>query len=127
MSLAASLSILVVAAGSAPAHRDMAIHQSSSNTGPPPWSVSVSATPGPGYGGQLDEARDRIRAARKAGIISKHEARQLRREADVIERHAELYGRDGLSDAERTELETRALYLGDAAGHHPATGVGGGD
>ena len=87
-----------------------------------PVAVDVISTGAIGPG--LGEARDRIRAAREAGLITRREARQLKREAGVIARHAEVYGRDGLSDSERNELETRTLYLLDAVQPPPAPAVG---
>ena len=73
---------------------------------------------------KLDEVRERIHDAREAGAISRREARQLKREAAVLSGHAELYGRDGLSDSERNELDTRALYLMDAANPPPPRAAG---
>lgn len=83
-----------------------------------PVFVEVPADPAVRWG--ADEVRERIHDAREAGAISRREARQLRREAGVLSGHAELYGRDGLSDSERDELDTRALYLMDAANPRPA-------
>jgi hypothetical protein len=73
--------------------------------------VFVGSPSLPTVGWEASDARERIRDARQAGTISRAQARELRREADVLDRHAELYGRDGLSDSERRELDTRALYL----------------
>lgn len=61
----------------------------------------------------LRETRARIRDGRDAGQLSKREARALRREAGQISTLADRYGRDGLSDSERRELEMRAQVLRD--------------
>jgi hypothetical protein len=78
---------------------------------PQPRSPVFLETTGPTFTWSSDEAFDRIRDSRRAGQISRAEARQLRREVQVIERHAEIYGRDGLSESERNELHARTLYL----------------
>ena len=70
-----------------------------------------SSLPGPGIGREMRDVRGKIHDARESGLISGREARQLRREARAIERLAHAYGRDGLSQSERRELETRTLYL----------------
>lgn len=57
-------------------------------------------------------ARD-IRDARNAGQLTRREARQLRREAGVIDSLTQRYARDGLSAAERRELDLRAGVLRD--------------
>jgi len=78
-----------------------------------------SSLPGPGIYGDLRQARKNIDRARNSGFISRREARQMRREARSIERLANVYSRDGLSDSEKRELETRALALrGRAASGH---------
>ena len=70
-----------------------------------------SSLPGPGIGREMRDVRGKIRDARESGAISGREARQLRRETRAIERAAYTYGRDGLSQSERRELETRTLTL----------------
>ena len=67
-----------------------------------------SSLPGPGIGREVRDLRERIGQAHEAGLISRREARALDREARLIGRLAHRYGRDGLSDAERRELEQRA-------------------
>lgn len=62
-------------------------------------------------GGDLRDVRGDIDAARAAGRIDAREARRLRREAALIARLERRYGRDGLSDAEYDELDTRAAAL----------------
>jgi hypothetical protein len=73
-----------------------------------------SSLPGPGIGRELHDVRRNIRRARDQGMISGREARQLKREARAIERAASVYGADGLSPSEQTELETRTRILSDA-------------
>ncbi|HEY5721757.1 MAG TPA: hypothetical protein VIT45_05495 [Allosphingosinicella sp.] len=70
-----------------------------------------SFLPGPGIGREMRDVRGKIDDAREGGLISGREARQLRREARAIERLAHVYGRDGLSQSERRELDTRSLVL----------------
>jgi hypothetical protein len=70
-----------------------------------------SSLPGAGIGREMRDVRGKIHDARESGLISGREARQLRREARSIERLAYVYGRDGLSQSERRELENRTLYL----------------
>ncbi len=65
------------------------------------------------FGHDLRETRERISRGRDDGALSKREARGLRREASQISSLAERYGRDGLSDSERRELEMRAQVLRD--------------
>jgi hypothetical protein len=78
--------------------------------------AGTSRLPGPGIHRDLDDIRDRIEDRRERGEISRREARQLKREARIIEHSAYRYGRDGLSESERSELEARALYLRGAVG-----------
>lgn len=66
---------------------------------------------GPSAADESQDLRERIGAAREAGTISRREARALDREARLIGRLGLRYGRDGLSGAERAELETRAAAL----------------
>jgi hypothetical protein len=82
--------------------------------GPVPVSnpfLGDSSLPGPGTGRDMRDVRGRIDRARESGLISNREARQLRRESRAIERLAGAYGRDGLSQSEARELQTRALNL----------------
>lgn len=65
----------------------------------------------PSIGHDLADARDLIRDARAEGNLSKREARALKREARQIDTLAQRYGRDGLSDPERREIETRTQLL----------------
>lgn len=65
----------------------------------------------PSLARELRKARDLIGDGRDKGELSKNEAKALRREARQIDVLADRYGRDGLSDAERRELETRVQLL----------------
>lgn len=75
-----------------------------------------SRLPGPGVGRQLRDIGKRIERGRDSGRLSDREARRLEREARALGRLARLYGRDGLSAAERAELENRTHYLRDSVG-----------
>lgn len=99
--------------GSAPAPRSPILVDRPSEPSIPRPGLLDSPSP-PSIGRDLSETKRAIRTARKAGLISRSQARQLRREANVLRRHVSLYGRDGFSDSERDELETRSLYLMDA-------------
>ncbi|HEX8442339.1 MAG TPA: hypothetical protein VF631_01695 [Allosphingosinicella sp.] len=70
-----------------------------------------SSLPGPGIGRELRNVRRGIERARETGELTRREARQLYREARLIDRAAERYGQGGLSALERRELETRARVL----------------
>ena len=74
-----------------------------------------SRLPGPSVRRDMEDVRDRIEDRRERGEISRREARRLKRESRIIERSAWRYGRDGLSESERRELEARSAYLRDAA------------
>lgn len=62
-------------------------------------------------GRELRKTRDMIGDGRKNGELSEKEAKALRREARQIDTLADRYGRDGLTDSEQRELETRAQVL----------------
>jgi len=84
----------------------------------PPSTYPVTAPPAPDFSeswGGTREARDRIRNARDAGLITKQQARRMRHEADAIDSTAARLRRNGLSADEATELDARTRYLGDAA------------
>ncbi|HMJ92996.1 MAG TPA: hypothetical protein VK472_02720 [Allosphingosinicella sp.] len=70
-----------------------------------------SSLPGAASGREMRDVRGKIHDARESGLISGREARQLTREARTIERLAYAYGRDGLSQSERRELDSRTLAL----------------
>ena len=63
------------------------------------------------YRRDLDDALDEIDRRRENGELTRREARQLRREAAMIDNLAERYGRDGLSDSELRDLEMHAQTL----------------
>ena len=69
------------------------------------------ALPGPSIGQELHYLRGRIERARESGLITRRQARQLRREANRIAVRANVYGSDGLSASERRELEISAAAL----------------
>jgi hypothetical protein len=97
--------------------------------GPVPASspfLADSRLPGPGIGREVRDLEARIDRARDRGAISRGEARRLEREARALGRLARLYGRDGLSPSERTELENRAAYLRDTVGRPNRGGPRGG-
>ena len=73
--------------------------------------LSDSSLRGPGIGREIRHVRNRIERAREGGVISRREARRMRREARAIERLAYIYGRDGLSASEQRELEARSRIL----------------
>ena len=86
--------------------------------GPAPRSnpfIGDSSRPPRGAGRQAHKIEERIRRARDDGSISRREARRLSREARRIEQMAARYGADGLSPAERRELELRTQALSAAA------------
>ena len=67
----------------------------------------------PGWGNGVGDVYDRIDDGRRAGRLSRHEARQMRREAALIDTLGERFGRDGLSDTEAQELAVRTAILRD--------------
>lgn len=73
-----------------------------------------SRLPGPGAGREARDIGAKVERGREEGAISRREARQLRREARRIASLSRLYRRDGLSDSERAELETRTHLLRSA-------------
>lgn len=85
---------------------------------PSPISVHVDADE-QAYQHDLREARREVKRQRRAGQLTRAEARQLRREIALVGEIAERYDRDGLSDSERQELVVRASELRSrtAAGH----------
>ena len=78
--------------------------------------IGDSRLPPRGVGREAHKIGDRVRRARDNGLISRQEARRLGREARAIERLAARYGSDGLSQAERNELELRTQALSGAVG-----------
>ena len=75
------------------------------------WPVAVVVRGRTGdstFGRDLREARREIDRRRENGELTRREARQLRREVAMISTLAQRYGRDGLSDSERRELDMHA-------------------
>jgi hypothetical protein len=70
-----------------------------------------SSLPGPAIGRELRDVRRGIERRRETGELTRREARELRREARLIDRSAERFRRGGLSASERRELEIRARVL----------------
>ena len=70
----------------------------------------------PGVARELGQADRTIREGRESGQLSRREARQLRRESRQIAVLEERYQRGGLSQSERTELESRIAALRSATG-----------
>lgn len=94
---------------------------------PPNPLIGDSRQRGPSIGREVGDIRERLERARENGTISRREARQLRREARLIDALAHRYGRDGMSSSERAELEARAHYLRGAVNRpRPQGGHGGG-
>jgi len=60
---------------------------------------------------ELRDTRRNIERRRQNGELSKREARALRREARLVAAIEDRYARDGLSDAELSELQLRADEL----------------
>ena len=70
----------------------------------------------PGVARELGQADRGIRDGRESGQLSRREARALRRESRQISVLEERYQRDGLSQAERAELESRVAALRSITG-----------
>ncbi len=103
---------LVLAAGAAaPAGAQIVQPRSYGPVAPANPFVPESRPPGPSAGAEVRHLRERIAAARDSGGLSAREARRLEREARLIGRLAARYGRDGLSEAERGEIRTRAAAV----------------
>lgn len=82
------------------------------------WGGPVPSSAGGSFAGrgihlpvQPRTARSEIRAGERSGQLTRGEARQLRRADTVNGAIAERFARDGLSDSEAAELETRAILL----------------
>ena len=69
-----------------------------------------------GFGREVDRVQDRIEHARDSGQLTPAEARGYRREARMISTLRDRYGRDGLSEAESRDLQTRILALESLVG-----------
>lgn len=75
------------------------------------WTTISSAPAGPSVERQVGRIRDDVRDGHKAGQLSRREARDLRRKADGIGLRAGMYAQNGLSDSERSFLESNAAAL----------------
>lgn len=64
----------------------------------------------------LGDIRERIEDGRSERSLTRREARKLKREATYIGVLTERFGSDGLSDAERRELDVRTHALRDQVG-----------
>jgi hypothetical protein len=73
-----------------------------------------SRLPSAGPWEQSRHLRQRIDRAREAGLITRREARQLRRGANVVASHGFAYGLDGFSNSELVELESRMRAIESA-------------
>ena len=62
----------------------------------------------PAVAKEIDDALDDIERRRDNGELTRREARRLRREVGRVADLSDLYGHDGLSDAERSELRLHA-------------------
>lgn len=76
-------------------------------------SLDVERTPpiDRGFRRDVDRVQDRIEDAHDARQLTRAEARGYNREARVIDNLRDRYSRDGLSDAESRDLQTRILAL----------------
>lgn len=72
---------------------------------PPMIATNVSGTPSVGL--QMSKIYSDIDEGRRAGQLSRHEAKQLRLQAEEINTLEERYAAGGLSDSEAAELNNR--------------------
>jgi len=84
--------------------------------------IHVDSTPAPPnagrhleLGGQIRQLDERIDDLRESGQISRREARDMRRDAHAIADSWWVYGSDGLSDSEASELQSRLLAANSLA------------
>ena len=75
------------------------------------WSTVSSTPAGPSIERQVDLMRQDIRNGRKTGQLSKREAKDLRRTAGDIDLRAGMYAQNGLTDSERSFLDSNAAAL----------------
>ena len=81
--------------------------------------------PGPSVGQELRAIDRRIDRARESGMITRREARAMRREAAGIARLAGFYRQGGFTPSERLELRTRIEVLRDSVNRHRRESPGG--
>lgn len=110
LALMATMTGVALSAATPAAAQIAGRHDYGSVARPSPF-LPDSSLPLPPIHGDLRQARERIERLEDEGRITRREARALRREAGWIGTLARRYGRDGLSDAERRELETRTQAL----------------
>jgi len=85
-----------------------------------PGLIEVRASPrDPVAEREVRDARRDIERRRDNGELTKREARRLRREADRIDALSDRYARDGLSAAERSELQLHAQVFANRADPPP--------
>ncbi len=75
------------------------------------WSTISSTPAGPSIERQVDRIRQDIRNGRETGQLSKREAKNLRRTAGNIDLRAGMYAQNGLTDSERSFLDSNAAAL----------------
>lgn len=112
--LVASFCFLAAVAPGAPATAQFAQPHTYGPVSTPNPFIGDSRQRGPSLGRELHAIRERIHEEREAGILSRHEARELRREANAIAELADRYDGQGMSQSARDELEARTQYLRDA-------------
>ena len=108
------LSLIALAAPSAPAAAQFVPRPSYPPVAPADPFLPDSRLPGPGVWQDVGFLHDRIDRARDAGLLSRREARRFSRQASRIADRAFTYGRDGLSSSERAELQSRTRAVESA-------------
>ena len=93
-------------------------------TAPTLW-LPVKARPAPPQTWRdLRDIRERIEDGRDERSLTRREARKLKREVAYIGVLTDRFGSDGLSDAERRELDVRTSALRDQVGVRRTQGAG---
>ncbi len=75
------------------------------------WSTISSTPAGPSVERQVNRIRQDIRNGRETGQLSRREAKNLRRTAGNIDLRAGMYAQNGLTDSERSFLDSNAAAL----------------